>query len=350
MLAAVVSDLQSAGNLEVSILLADDVPAPRTAAPVIRVPTADHHDITNAIRNWCGKFSQELTGVALHPRAILMIAPECDGILDSLLTTAETARDLQPVDRTHATTLVLNLDAARSRVFADKLATCEWLHQRNLPTIPTRPIGRLAAHTLVRSVVDRDQSIPGHIAVSKMILKPRYGVGSDDVRLVSIPETQLPPECEDDHDSDLILQPYISGTACSVGFIGGGQDRLTTILKPAIQYIVETPGRLAYRGGKIPADEAVSRAIDSVAVRLSTAIGQFSGYLGADLIVNPDAHEPVTIVEINPRLCTSYVGYRVLASENLAVRLLQQQSESLVAWKSGSVDFDATGQFVLNSG
>ncbi len=75
--------------------------------------------------------------------------------------------------------------------------------------------------------------------------------------------------------------------------------------------------------------------------------GVFNGYLGADLIVDlsdvEDSEDSVRVVEINPRLCTSYVGYRTLAVDNLAELILQQQGQKQIRWKPGSVRFSADG-------
>ncbi|HEY4263239.1 MAG TPA: hypothetical protein VGM98_23965, partial [Schlesneria sp.] len=61
----------------------------------------------------------------------------------------------------------------------------------------------------------------------------------------------------------------------------------------------------------------------------------------------PDASStsPV-IVEVNPRLTTSYIGYRKLCRNNIAERMLPTSvSRSLppLEWNLGSVTFDATG-------
>jgi predicted ATP-grasp superfamily ATP-dependent carboligase len=58
------------------------------------------------------------------------------------------------------------------------------------------------------------------------------------------------------------------------------------------------------------------------------------------------------LVEINPRLTTSYVGYRKLSQINLAQRMLTGVSgmgSSLadvpLTWRPGHVKFNAAGEF-----
>ena len=52
------------------------------------------------------------------------------------------------------------------------------------------------------------------------------------------------------------------------------------------------------------------------------SIPGLAGYIGFDLILTPDSRRLV-VVEANPRLTTAYLGYRELAKENLAIRMLQ---------------------------
>jgi hypothetical protein len=57
-----------------------------------------------------------------------------------------------------------------------------------------------------------------------------------------------------------------------------------------------------------------------------------SGYIGFDLIMT-DAAPRVRIVEANPRLTTSYIGYRCLTSENLAARMIfPDAAHEPIAW------------------
>jgi len=52
----------------------------------------------------------------------------------------------------------------------------------------------------------------------------------------------------------------------------------------------------------------------------------------------------VLIVEANPRLTTSYLGYRALANENLARKIVQPaRAAAPIAWKAGTVEFTADG-------
>lgn len=109
---------------------------------------------------------------------------------------------------------------------------------------------------------------------------------------------------------------------------------------------------MRYCGGEIPCEAAINAAITPLAQALVTAIGPFRGWLGADIVVhqNNGGDCSATIIEINPRLCTSYVGYRQLACGNLAEWLLQRAGSARVEWRAGVIRFGADGRARLEAG
>ena len=79
---------------------------------------------------------------------------------------------------------------------------------------------------------------------------------------------------------------------------------------------------------------------------LSTIPGLF-GYVGVDLLIpeSPWDRLPL-IVEINPRLTTSYVGYQQLCLDNLAAMWVGEEPHSTVPlWRPGEVEFNSAGEF-----
>lgn len=277
--------------------------------------------------------------------ASLVIAPECDGILVSLL------RQLQSGH--WATTCSLNVPWAMAEIFADKRQTCRWLQSHDIRTPDTRTIDQAMAETLLRGATTEPCSSDSRRPQDSewCIVKPRDGVGSD--RVFRVPMNRQPflqLSMSDEPGDFWIVQPYVPGVACSVGLIGGGLQHATQILPPGQQQIVQDGLRLEYRGGQIPcADELLSAAMEA-AQNLARALGPFSGFLGADLVVSQDArgNTEAHVIEINPRLCTSYVGYRAIAEGNLvesllARSLLQTSPHPPFCWKPTTVRFDSAG-------
>ena len=100
----------------------------------------------------------------------------------------------------------------------------------------------------------------------------------------------------------------------------------------------------------MPCETRLACALKSVAERVAAALGGFSGYLGLDIVVDDegqaskdDASPVAHVIEINPRLCTSYVGYRALCASNLAGTLWQLPQSNVLHWKDRSLTFDTRG-------
>lgn len=277
---------------------------------------------------------QWITAPTISPEqfdATFVVAPETDGLLTQRL------RALQTLRWSHATSL--NLSWSLSEVFSDKRRTFDWLKARGIAT-PT---------TWTLSEFDRQSNGIPEDAGDLFVLKPRDGAGSDRVQrfdrehLKLAAESIAPPERE-----HWIVQPWIPGVACSFGLIGGGLLHTGTILPGAIQQIDEDNGKLAYRGGAVPCEERFWDAMLPLALKMQQSLGNFRGYIGVDVVVpmrdsatseeHAADHHEAQIIEVNPRLCTSYVGYRKLCRQNLAAKFLGLRSPDL-EWNSHCVEF-----------
>jgi predicted ATP-grasp superfamily ATP-dependent carboligase len=112
------------------------------------------------------------------------------------------------------------------------------------------------------------------------------------------------------------------------------------VLLPAGEQVVECQsGRFRYLGGSLPAAGSVQEAAGEMLRKLAAAMPDFRGWLGVDFVCEVDG-EP-RIVEINPRLCTSYVGYRQLARFSLAGEMSGEIAvdDLGLAWRAERVDF-----------
>ncbi len=241
----------------------------------------------------------------------LIVAPETDGIL---LERTQRARDLGA--------RVLGSSAAAIRMASDKLELSRHLAARGIPCVPAEPYRSGLA-----------PSFP-----PPWVLKPRAGAGSTDTYLLSDLDDRIEIE-------DAILTPRVPGRAASVLAIVGEKGILP--LAPGAQDL-STDGRFRYLGGVVPLPSIEGDRATRLALRAIGAVTGLAGFVGVDLILGRDLDpEPVdTVVEINPRLTTSYVGLRALACANLAERWLEAmlgRSARPIAWRDGEVRFSASG-------
>jgi predicted ATP-grasp superfamily ATP-dependent carboligase len=237
-----------------------------------------------------GRYRETFSRLLASSDAALVIAPESGGLLAGLTGEVERAG-------------LLNLGSTGEavRIAGDKLLTVERLAAANLPVPPT---------------VNAPDPQAAKAVGFPLVLKPRDGVGCEGLRFVR-DEPQLTTAWQqaqaESGDSPLIAQPFIGGVDASVSLLCDGQDALALSLNG--QEIAIMENRLVYGGGIVPLDHPLSGQAMQVACSACRLIPGLRGYVGVDLVLT--AEGPV-VMEINPRLTTSYVGLRRVVEGNLA--------------------------------
>jgi hypothetical protein len=78
-----------------------------------------------------------------------------------------------------------------------------------------------------------------------------------------------------------------------------------------------------------------------------------TGYVGVDLVLGRDPHGGEdAVIEINPRLTTSYVGLRAATEGNLAEAMYQQSrgKDAAISFDPRPLEFDAEGNVSFTFG
>jgi predicted ATP-grasp superfamily ATP-dependent carboligase len=251
----------------------------------------------------------------------LLIAPENAGILleRSLLVQEAGGRLLSP-------------SPPIIRLASDKHATAEHLAARGIRV----PEGQM---------VDR-----AHLPVNfplPAVLKPLDGCGSAQVSRIENRQ-----DLSGRVTGPMRLEAFVPGISGSVAILCGPKGQLAL---PACQQLLSDDGRFRYLGGRLPIsapqDDRARRlallAIESLA-GLDSPDG-LRGYLGVDLVLggNPDGSGD-RVIEINPRLTTSYVGLRAACRGNLAAAMLAIASGNTAALSCSmkEVQFSAAGHII----
>jgi predicted ATP-grasp superfamily ATP-dependent carboligase len=184
------------------------------------------------------------------------------------------------------------------------------------------------------------------------VLKPRDGAGSNQVRLLANAR-----EVEDavrDISRPGRLEEYCPGLPISVATLCGPAECFTL---PMCRQHLSGDGRFAYLGGSLRTSSAGNDAqLSDRAARLTrraiAALPPALGYVGIDLVLGaaPDGSQDY-VIEVNPRLTTSYVGLRALADCNLAEAMLMiaEGQTPRIAFRPGSIGFTPEGEIVESS-
>ena len=140
------------------------------------------------------------------------------------------------------------------------------------------------------------------------------------------------------------IEPFVQGHACSQSFLCRGTD--SPIACPPMSQILSAERQFEYLGGERLMDARLVARATKLATRAIVAMPPTNGYVGVDLVLGdcPDGTEDC-VIEINPRMTTSYIGLRQIASKNLAQAMIEItcEDEPRVEFSDEPVAFDADG-------
>ena len=285
MLGALVRDLTRIGGVEVVVARDPDVDIGSPAATVVTVDPRDP---------WSSWARMLATADAVWP-----IAPETDGVLGRVTHLAQDAGRA-----------VLNsrLDAVIAA--SSKRATSRRLIDCGIPAAPSAPLAGPA---------------PG--SMTGWVIKPDDGAGAAETHRVD-DEAALIRWRERLHGRDVVVQPFISGPAMSLSLLA--QEGAAWLLACNTQRVTCDDGAFAYHGGVVGGAEIRRRDFEALASRIAQALPGLWGYVGVDLV---DSAAGPVVLEVNPRLTTSYVGLGDSIGLNpaaLVLALKDQKLDSLV--------------------
>jgi tyramine---L-glutamate ligase len=103
---------------------------------------------------------------------------------------------------------------------------------------------------------------------------------------------------------------------------------------------------LTYRGGSLIREPVLAERATSLALRAIETLPPALGYVGVDLVLGeaPDGSDDV-VIEVNPRLTTSYVGLRAVMKQNLAQAMVSAAAgdDMHLSAADFGVEFSAAG-------
>ncbi len=151
----------------------------------------------------------------------------------------------------------------------------------------------------------------------RFVVKPRDGCGTQEIRTYdSFDDAQA--ALEKNH----LLQAWMPGRACSIAMVASETQQ---IFLPAVSQELDDEN-CEYAGGQGPLDDDAQRRMTNLAMRTIEAMPpKARGFIGFDILLGSRASEDY-VIEVNPRLTTSYVGIRRMIHGNLAARLFDMES------------------------
>jgi tyramine---L-glutamate ligase len=309
MLRAIVEDLAALREVELSVLAAPAI------GDILACPQSQRvRHFVNPPENEDAAFRD----LAQHADWTLVIAPEFDDLLFNRC---------RSVEQVGGRLLGPSSDAVRAT--SDKWALAQHWTAHGVPTPATALVGSASVRY-------------------PAVLKPRFGAGS--LATFLIRHAGKLPICRTEAEQELwrgemILQSHVRGRACSVSFLIGPAG---SIALPACLQRLTSDGRFHYLGGSLPLPSALADRAVVLGRRAIASVVGLRGYVGVDLVLGhaSDGGEDA-VIEINPRITTSYIGLRALAETNLAEAMLltaEGRSLPVLEWRTGAVLFHADGR------
>lgn len=173
------------------------------------------------------------------------------------------------------------------------------------------------------------------------VWKPLDGAGSELVELVSGPKSQTAAPT----GRLGRLEAFQHGLPASVSFLCGPSGRVA--LPPCSQRLT-SDGHFRYLGGTTPLPALLAARAKCLAERAMVALEGAFGYLGIDLVLGDcDNGADDCVLEINPRLTTSYIGLRAACEHNLAhamLHIVRGEDDTNLTFRTQPITFSASGQ------
>jgi predicted ATP-grasp superfamily ATP-dependent carboligase len=215
------------------------------------------------------------------------IAPETDGALERL------SRDTVALGKR-----LLGSHPDAVRLAASKRETARVLGAAGVPAVPTFAAG------------DRLPPLAG-----AWVVKPDDGAGCDGVLVV--PDWRVAGERLAGDPGRLVGQPWIDGCALSLSLLCC--DGRAALLCCNRQHVRLVDGRPVLEAITVNTLSKSKGDLADLGMRIAAAIPGLWGYVGVDLVLTQQG--PV-VLEINPRLTTSYCGLRAALGINPAALVL----------------------------
>lgn len=241
----------------------------------------------------------KLREISQQADAAYMIAPETNGILQSLV---------ELVEQTRADSL--NCSTGAIEKVSDKAGFYDAM-RKIVPLPETSLLSVTDDLKEIRKAVRDRLSFP-------VVFKPVDGVSCGGVSVVKSNEQVAAAVAkirEESFSKRFLVQELIEGVAASVSLFSTGSSVVPFSLNRQEVRLETADACSSYIGGAVPFYHALRQEAFEAAEKLVESVQGLRGYVGVDFVLTDEA---AVAIEVNPRLTTSYVGLRRVVNFNPA--------------------------------
>jgi predicted ATP-grasp superfamily ATP-dependent carboligase len=290
MLNAVVEDFSKTGNEIVTTL-------------DTRLKSLQSHIQANEIIQIAeGEFHEKFENIVDESDAVLLIAPEKGNVLFDLAKKVE-----------HAGKQLLGPSSEVIKITADKVET----HRKALEAHVLIPSAIRMAFSEKIELIDKICRQIGY----PVVFKPIDGVGGSGICIVANQQDIAAGLTTVQKETSLTtfqVQKYISGLDVSVSALVSPKEVRPISLNAQLVKLSPPGGQSEYRGGYLPLSHTLMKEAFENSIKILKYLKGSLGYIGLDFVFS---YAPF-LIEINPRITTSYLGLREVLSVNPAQLIL----------------------------
>lgn len=245
-----------------------------------------------------------LINIAKINDAVYIIAPETEKTLQSLTYLVEEAGKNS-----------LNCKSEAIGMVTDKMGLDHKLKKNRFSTPKTLFLNITDSLSHVKHSIKQELNYP-------VIFKPVEGVGCSGLSIVK-EAAQVEKAINKikfvSKSTGFLVQEFINGISASVSLISNGKKATALSLNKQNINLSGPDGFSSYKGGIAPFSYWLKQDVFNIAEKVIEEFSGLTGYVGVDFVLT---EHKAFIVDVNPRLTTSYVGLHKVARFNVAEALV----------------------------
>ena len=266
------------------------------ASPLVNISVVVEHDFE-------AEFKRMLTQVDL----VWLIAPETDGIL------LELSRLCYEAD-----VIFLGCEFDAMLTGTSKSIAYEAMLEAKINTLPV-----IAGDDFVT-----DKSFSHVLSIQqkgRWVAKPEDGAGCEGIHVFDDLTTLMDWLIQSDRYLNYLVQPFQEGVAASISMIcRGGKGWLLTCNQ---QHITIDSDSFSLKGITVNGMSVYWSRFETLVRKVAKMLPDAAGFIGVDVIIDQE-NDKIYVVEINPRLTSSYVGLKEAIGHNPAKIILDSFKDS----------------------
>nr|WP_294841025.1 ATP-grasp domain-containing protein [uncultured Methylotenera sp.] len=272
---ALLRNLAEMNQYEIVTLHDDRLPPPVLAAHSLAVAP--------------GQFNHVFTEAVASVELVWLIAPETNGVLLELSELCYASHDKG--------TLFLGCGFDATLIGTSKTLCFEALQEAKIHTLPV-----YAGEDLVAGKHEQLNTEN----ISTWVAKPEDGAGCEGIELFDSINDLTHWIKQDERYLTYLAQPYQAGVAASFSMLC--RNGKAWLLSCNEQHITREGNHFSLSGITINGMSAYWQRFETIARKIAKMLPDALGYVGVDVIVDTAHGDKIYVIEINPRLTTSYVG------------------------------------------